>query len=220
MNENFLANTILFRGIKKEELSAVLACLSPLTKTFQKGETIFHIGDIIHDIGIILSGGVYLENIDVWGNITILDHIGPGQVFAEAYACSLSEPSMVNVIAAANSEILFFNTARILKTCSNTCIHHSRIIQNLLMISARKNLSLSRRIFHTTPKSIRAKVLSYLSSQAMELGKYEFKIPFNRQQLADYLGVDRSALSNELSKMQREGIITYEKNYFHLNQID
>ncbi len=220
MNENFLANTILFRGIKKEELSAVLTCLSPLTKTFQKGDIIFHIGDIIHDIGIVLSGGVYLENIDIWGNTTILNHIGPGQVFAEAYACSLSEPSMVNIIAAANSEILFFNVARILKTCSNTCTYHSRIIQNLLMISARKNLNLSRRIFHITPKTIRAKVLSYLSSQAIELGKYEFKIPFNRQQLADYLGVDRSALSSELSKMQREGIIEYEKNYFHLNQVD
>lgn len=219
MNENLLLNTILFRGIKKEELSTVLTCLSPVTKTFQKGEIIFHIGDMIHDIGIVLSGGVYLENIDIWGNTTILDHIGPGQIFAEAYACSLSEPSMVNVITTTKSEILFLNTARVLKTCSNACIYHSRIIQNLLMISAQKNLSLSKRIFHTTPKSIRAKVLSYLSSQAIKLGKYEFKIPFNRQQLADYLGVDRSALSNELSKMQREGIIEYEKNYFRLKQI-
>ncbi|MGN0465786.1 MAG: Crp/Fnr family transcriptional regulator [Lachnospiraceae bacterium] len=218
MNENLLLPTLLFRGIKKEELSTVLTCLSPVTKTFQKGEIIFHIGDVIHDIGVVLSGGVYLEHIDIWGNTTILDHIGTGQIFAEAYACSLSEPSMINVIAAANSEILFLNTARVLKTCSNACIYHSRIIQNLLMISAQRNLNLSKRIFHTTPKSIRAKVLSYLSSQAIKLGKYEFKIPFNRQQLADYLGVDRSALSSELSKMQREGIIEYEKNYFRLKQ--
>lgn len=220
MNEAFLVNTVLFRGIKKEELFSVLTCLSSFKKTFKKGEIIFHIGDTIKDIGVILSGSIYLENIDVWGNTTVLEHLKAGQVFAEAYACSLSEPSMVNVIAAANCEILFLNVARTIKTCSNSCAHHSRIIQNLLTISAKKNLNLSKRIFHITPKSIRAKVLSYLSSQAMEIGKYEFKIPFNRQQLADYLGVDRSALSSELSKMQKEGIIEFEKNHFCLKQID
>ncbi len=220
IDETFLTDSLLFQGLKKEELSTVLTCLSSFKKTYKKGEIIFHIGDPIKDIGIILCGSIYLENIDVWGNITLLEHLKAGQVFAEAYACALSEPSMVNVIAASNCEILFLNVARTLKTCPNSCTHHSRIIQNLLTICAKKNLNLSRRIFHITPKSIRAKVLSYLSFQAMELGKYEFKIPFNRQQLADYLGVDRSALSNELSKMQKEGIISFEKNYFRLEQID
>lgn len=104
--------------------------------------------------------------------------------------------------------------------CTEACGYHNRLIQNLLLITAKKNQNLTRKIFHTTPKSIRGKLLSYLSFQAIQEGSYRFKIPFNRQQLADYLGVDRSAMSNELSKMQKEGLLTYEKNIFCLKEIE
>ena len=124
---------------------------------------------------------------------------------------------MVNVTASEKTEVLFLNIGRLLQTCSNACSHHSKLIRNLLAASAQKNLSLSRRIFHTSAKSIRGRLLSYLSYQALRQDSHCFEIPFNRQQLADYLSVDRSALSNELSKMQKEGILTVRKNRFCLS---
>ena len=125
---------------------------------------------------------------------------------------------MVNVVAAEICDILFINTRRLLNPCSGNCSYHNKVIRNLLTISAQKNLNLSNRIFHTSSKSTRGRLLSYLSFQATRKGVYEFSIPFNRQQLADYLNVDRSALSNELSKMQKEGILSYQKNHFRLYQ--
>ena len=124
---------------------------------------------------------------------------------------------MVNVVSAsAKTEVLFLNIGRLLTTCNNSCSHHNRLIHNMFFISARKNLLLSRRIFHTTPKSIRGRLLSYLSAQSAAAKSLDFTIPFNRQQLADYLNVDRSALSAELSKMQREGLLKTERNHFTL----
>lgn len=112
------------------------------------------------------------------------------------------------------TEVLFLNAARLLQTCPNSCVHHNRLIKNLLQISAQKNLTLSRRMLHTSSKFIRGRLLSYFSQERLRHGSLQFTIPFNRQQLADYLGVDRSALSNELSKMRRDGILIYEKNTF------
>ena len=123
---------------------------------------------------------------------------------------------MVNVVAAEPAQILFLNVGRVLHACSNACGHHTALIHNLLTLSAQKNLNLSRKIFHTSPKTIRGRLLSYLSYQSMRSGSSTFTIPFNRQQLADYLNVDRSALSNELSKMQRDGLIQVERNHFTL----
>ena len=123
---------------------------------------------------------------------------------------------LVTVVAAETAEILFLNVAKILKVCTNACTFHSKLIRNLLTLAAQKNLNLSQRIFHTTPKSIRGRLLSYLSWQAVKQGTREFDIPFNRQQLADYLGVDRSAMSAELGKMKREGIIQVNRNHFRM----
>ena len=123
---------------------------------------------------------------------------------------------MVDVTAAEAAEVLFLRMEQILQVCPNSCPHHSRLIRNLLTLSSQKNLTLSRKIFYTSPKTIRGRLLSYLSSQALRSGSRSFTIPFNRQQLADYLNVDRSALSNELGKMQREGLLRTERNHFFL----
>lgn len=216
MDYNFLEKTILFRGVSDEEIKEMLVCLGGEVKHYTKGETVYHAGDVVASLGLILSGSVHIENDDFWGNRSILDHVGPGQVFAETYACVSGEPLMVSVTAAEETEILFLNTGRLLQTCSNTCGHHHKLIRNLLAASAQKNLNLSRRIFHTSAKSIRGRLLSYLSYQALRHNSHFFEIPFNRQQLADYLSVDRSALSNELGKMQKEGILTVKKNAFCL----
>ena len=123
---------------------------------------------------------------------------------------------MVNVVAAEAAQILFLNVSRVLQVCPNACGHHNTLIRNLLALSAQKNLNLSRKIFHTSPKTIRGRLLSYLSYQSMRSGSSSFTIPFNRQQLADYLNVDRSALSNELSKMKTEGLLEFQRNHFVL----
>ena len=220
MDYHFLSKTILFRGTSPEEVRTMLNCLSAESKQFQRGSVIYHAGDVIHSIGLVLSGSVSIENDDVWGNKSILDKVGPGHVFAETYACVPGEPLMISVVAAEPAEILFLDMSRVLHICSNACDFHSKLIRNLLAISSQKNLNLSRRIFHTSSKSIRGRLLSYLSFQATQHGSRDFEIPFNRQQLADYLSVDRSAMSNELSKMQRDGLLRLERNHFSLIGIE
>ena len=164
----------------------------------------------------MLTGSVTIESDDIFGNRSVLDKVGPGQVFAETYACVPNEPMLVNVAAAENCTVLFLKTAQILSPCPVNCRHHGKLIENLLLVSAQKNLSLSRRIFHTAPKTIRGRLISYLSFQAIRENSDSFTIPFNRQQLADYLGVERSGLSVELGKMRDEGLLDFHKSHFLL----
>ena len=147
---------------------------------------------------------------------TVLDSVGPGEIFAETYACTPDEPLMVNAVAAQGTQVLFLEIERVLRLCPSACRHHSGLLRNLLALSAQKNLNLSRKIFHTSPKTIRGRLLSYLSEQAIRSNSSCICLPFNRQQLADYLNVDRSALSNELGKMAQDGLIRVEKNRFWL----
>lgn len=216
----FLTKTLLFRGTTEAQAETMLQCLGSYTKKYEKGEIIYRVGEVIESMGMVLSGSVHIENNDVWGNKSILGLVDTGQIFAETYACIPGEPLMVNVTAAEKTQVLFLNTSRLLQTCPQSCVHHNKLIKNLLQITAQKNLVLSRRILHTSAKSIRGRLLSYFSEQVIQNGNYQFTIPFNRQQLADYLSVDRSALSGELSKMQREGILTYKKNAFILKRFD
>jgi len=220
MDYLFLSNTVLFHGITPPEVKEMLLCLRAETKSYRRGEVILRAGDTVSSVGLVLSGSVSVENDDVWGNKSILDRVQPGQVFAETYACVPGAPLMISAVAAENAEILFLDMSRVLYPCSNACGFHNKLVRNLLSIASQKNLNLSRRIFHTSSKSIRGRLLSYLSFQSLQQGSREFDIPFNRQQLADYLSVDRSALSNELSKMQRDGLIRVDRNHFRLLSVD
>lgn len=213
-----ISKTVLFQGTRPEDAEAMLKCLEAREKQFQKDETIYYVGDRLSELGLVLSGSVLIENDDLWGNRSILDRIGSGQIFAETYACVPGEKLLVTVTAAEKTEVLFLNVGKILRVCTNACSFHARLIRNLLTLSARKNLNLSRRIFHTSAKSIRGRLLSYLSWQAVKQGSREFDIPFNRQQLADYLGVDRSAMSAELGKMKREGLIQVDRSHFRMEE--
>lgn len=215
MQTAVLLESALFRGIQQNEAKEMLHCLGAEHKKFEKNERIFRAGDTVSELGLVLKGSILIQNDDFWGNTTVLDHVMPGHIFAETYACT-GEPLMVDAVAAENTEVLFLNVGRVLQTCSQSCAHHSKLIRNLLFLSARKNLNLSRKIFHTTSKSIRGRLLSYLSFQSTHCGSRRFSIPFNRQQLADYLNVDRSALSNELSKMQKDGLLRVKRNQFEL----
>ncbi len=211
-----LSNTSLFKGASPDQVEAMLKCLQATERSFDKGAYLFHQGEHAQALGLVLSGSVRVETYDIWGNVTVLGHVGAGQVCAEAYACVPQEELMVNVVALEPTRILFVDVARLMHPCTRVCAHHEAVMVNLLQILAQNNLGLSRRSFHTAPKTIRGKLVAYLSYQAQNAESNSFRIPYNRQQLADYLGVDRSALSNELSKMQKEGVLRVRKNEFTL----
>lgn len=214
MDYQFLAGILLFQGLSPDVLPDLLTGLGAGTRFYPRGEAVLRTGDRTGRLGLVLSGGVNIENHDAWGNRTILDHVAPGQVFAETYACVPGEPLMVDVAAVQDTEVLFLDMGLLL---SGGGPHHGTLLRNLLTITARKNLALSRRIFYTSSKTIRGRLLSYLSDQAVLQNSPSFSIPFDRQQLADYLGVDRSALSNELGKMRRDGLLSARKSHFRLN---
>lgn len=211
-----LSRSPLFRGAGESGIGEMLFCLGAEERSYEKEEMIYRAGNTVTSLGVVMHGSVMIVNDDLWGNRSILDRVEPGQIFAETYACVPGEKLLVDVFAAEVTEVLFLNVGKMLSQCPNSCGHHTQLIRNLLAISAQKNLQLSRRIFNTSSKSIRGRLLSYLSDQAVKNESERFDIPFNRQQLADYLGVDRSALSAELGKMQREGLLEFRKNHFHL----
>ena len=208
----------LFAGIEEKEILAMLDCLSASRKKFIKNEFIFREGEQIGDTGLVLTGSVHVIKEDFWGNRMILTRIFPGQLFGETYACLRTEPLEVAVEAAEETEVLMVDCKKVLHMCNAACTFHSRLIQNLLWILAGKNLMLTRKMNHISRRTTREKLLSFLSEQARLQDATEFYIPFNRQQLADYLAVDRSAMSSELGRMKREGLLDFHKNHFILYQ--
>ncbi len=216
MNCNFLSNTALFHGIREQEIEEMLTCMRAQERRYKKDETVFRAGDSIHEIGVVEEGSVNIVVNYYWGNSNIFGHMGKGEIFGENYAAIPGKELACDVVAAEDTTVLFLNMDRLLTTCGKGCPFHTRLIHNIVRISARKNLDLSARMMHTASRSIRERLLSYLSERAIEKGSASFTIPFSRQQLADYLGVDRSALSNELSKMRKEGLIACRKNEFTL----
>lgn len=210
---SFISKTALFRGCSEKDIQNMSKHLDFRTNRYRKGHVIFGMGSIVTDIGLVLSGNVRIEHTDLWGNKSILSIISAGGVFAESYACLPNEPMMVDAVANEDCDILFISVPRLFTSCS-LCDSQNKVIQNLVMISAGKNLQLSRRSLHTSPKTIRGRLSSYFSQQVSAQGSNKIVIPFDRQQLADYLNLDRSALSKELGKMRNDGLIEYNKNTF------
>ena len=194
----------------------MLTCLGTKKERFPKDALLLRAGDTAESIGLVLSGSVLVEQEDVWGNRNILSKAGPGQTFAAAYACAPGSVLRVNVAAETPVIVLFLNVRRVLTMCLSACAHHSRIIRNLLGELAEKNLRFGEKLTHMGQRTTRGKLLSYFSAEAQRLGTYEFDIPFSRQQLADYLAVERSGLSQELGKLCREGLLAFHKNHFIL----
>jgi CRP-like cAMP-binding protein len=215
MDFTFISNTKLFQGCSEEDIKHMSEHLNFRTEKYKKRDIIFSVGDIVNDIGLVLSGSVRIEHSDYFGNNSILAFVNAGDVFAEAYACIPDEPLMIDVVANEDCEILFINVPKLFEPC-DLCHSRNRLIQNLVLIGARKNLQLSKRSIHTTPKTIRGRLMSYFSEQISAQGSNNITIPFDRQQLADYLNLDRSALSKELQKMKRDGLIEYHKNVFEI----
>lgn len=212
----FLATTPLFAGASPDEIALMLGCLGAREKTFQADERIFRMGDTITSVGVVMEGAIRIESVTAWGDISVIRAAGPGQLFGEAYAAVPDEPLTIDVIAATDCRILFLEVSKVIATCPHACPHHARTSANLTAAIARRNIELSRRIVHMSAKTIREKVLAYLSDQAELSGSREFDIPLDRAQLAAYLGTDRSALSAELSRMQRDGLIATRRSHFKL----
>ena len=216
MQMDVIQQVALFRGMDEAELAAALSALSAKEKTYEKDETILYAGNVSEHMGLVLEGSVTIESNDVWGNRTILSHIEKGGTFAETYALLEDEPMLVDVIANEKSNILFLRIGSLNLLQQDISPWRVKLIGNLLRISSQKNLHLSGRSFHTAPKSIRGRVMAYLNSVSLQKNKTDFDIPFDRQQLADYLNVERSALSRELSNMQQDGLIIVRRNHFEI----
>lgn len=211
-----LKNTRLFHGITETEIESMLSCLSATRQTYQKGDCIFRRGEPIHHVALLLEGNVHIQKEDYWGNLSILNEISAGEIFGEVYACLGNEESLNSAVAVKPSTVLFLDISRVLTMCPSSCLFHGRLIRNLLSVIASKNKILTQKLEHMSQRTTREKLLSYLSEQSLRAGSPSFEIPFNRQQLADFLSVDRSAMSNELCKMRDEGILLFEKNHFTL----
>ena len=216
VDSNKLKENIIFNGMTPNEIDQALNELCAIEKAYKKNSLILRAGDITDSLGLVISGSVTIESNDMWGNKTILSNVGEGGFFAETYALLENEPLLVDVRANENCRILFFKVGSLKKLKSNMNLWSFKLISNLLMISANKNLHLSGRSFHISPKTIRGRVMAYLNSVSLKKGSNEFDIPFDRQQLADYLNLDRSALSKELGKMKKDGLIKVRKNHFEL----
>ena len=206
----------LFSGISEDELTAMLTCLDTRQTNFPKDTFLMRVGNTADSIGLLLEGSALIIQEDIWGNRNILSKAGPGQTFAAAYASAPGSVLNVSVVAETPVTAMFLNVGRVLNVCPSACAHHSRIIRNLLGELAEKNLRFSEKLTHMGQRTTRAKLMSYFSAEAQRLGKYEFDIPFSRQQLADYLAVERSGLSLELGKMKNDGLLDFHKNHFVL----
>lgn len=213
---HILKKTALFRGVSQTEIEAMLQCLAPTLQRFQKNEYVYRQGESVSAVGLVLSGSVHVVEEDFWGERNILANIEPSQCFGEVYACLPGELLRVNVVAASPCEILFLDAKRVLTICPSACRFHTQLVRNLLAEVARKNLMLTQKLSDLAKRSMRGKLLSYLSNQSLLQGRATFEIPFNRQQLADYLCVDRSAMSAALCRLRDEGVLSFEKNRFTL----
>ncbi len=211
-----LKRTKLFSGVGEEDIASLLSCLGAKFKEYKKGEYILREGEHLSDIFVLVEGKIHIQKDDYWGNRSILSVISVGEMFGEGYAAPESGVLLNDAVAIEDSSVIFFDVRRILTTCSSACCFHNMIVHNMFFAISDKNRFLVQKLGHMSGRTTRAKLISYLSEEAKKQGRSAFTVPFNRQQLADYLCVDRSAMSNELCKIRDEGLIKFEKSRFEL----
>lgn len=211
-----LKRTRLFSGVGEEEIEAMLSCLQAQLCVYKKGEYVLRQGERINNIMVLLEGELHIQRDDYWGNRSIINMVSAGEMFGEAYASPESGALMNDVLAVEDSAVIFFDVKRVITVCSSACRFHSMVVQNLFFAISEKNRKLVQKLGYMSKRSTRGKLIAYLSEEAKQHNSSTFSIPFNRQQLADFLSVDRSAMSNELCKMRDEGLIEFKKNRFTL----
>lgn len=213
-----LKKTPMFAGVEEAGITAMLDCLHARLRRYPKGAYVFRQGDRMEEIPILVQGCLHIQRDDYWGSRSILGRLGPGEMFGEAYAAPDSEPLRNDVAAVEDSVVLFFDVHRILGGCAAACPYHTQVVQNLFFALCDKNRTLVQKLGYLSQRTTRDKLISYLSGEARRQNSADFTIPFNRQQLADYLSVDRSAMSAELCRLRDEGLLTFRKNHFTLLQ--
>lgn len=216
---DFLTTLTLFENIEKKDIPGMLKCLQVHKQTYSKGTLIRSEGDTADFIGIVLAGTIQVLQYDYNGNRSINASFAEGDMFAEAISCAEVPALPFSILAVSDCDILFFNKNKILHQCSCACEFHNRLIQNLLKIVASKNMKLNQKLHYLSQKTTSEKILCYLNDQARLHHSSEFTIPFDRQALADYLSVERSAMSAEISKLQKQGLLETKRNHFKLNTL-
>lgn len=211
-----LKNTQLFSGASDEDIEAMLGCLQAKLCTYEKGEYVLREGERVERLMMLVKGELYIQRDDYWGNRSIISMVGVGEMFGEAYAAPESGPLMNDVLAVEDSAVIFLDIGKLLTVCPNGCKFHAMAVKNLFFAISEKNRKLVRKLGYMSRRTTREKLIAYLSEEAKRQNSGSFSIPFNRQQLADFLSVDRSAMSNELCKLRDEGLIEFEKNRFRL----
>ena len=206
----------LFAGIGPENMEGMLGCIGYHVRSFQKGEVIAFEEETINHVGVVLDGAVDMIKEDVWGNRTMLLRSYREDIFGETFACGEDSLSVVTFVAAQECKVLFLSFCRVMHTCTHACIFHQTLIENMVRIIARKNRELMRKVEVVSKKSLREKILAYLSIQSQSQGSNRFEVPLGRVEWAEYLCADRSALTRELSKMKEEGLIDYQRNFFEI----
>jgi len=213
---DILAGTDLFRGMSEMDITQILGCMGSRKHLYNKGQYIFMEGETRPKVGIIISGKVQIVKETKKGDSMLINQLKVGEIFGLSHVCAQVEKLPVSIIAVDSSEILFIELNQLVQTCHNACQFHVDMIKNALWILARKNLFLDAKMHFISHKTIRERLITYLEEQEITVHSSEFKIPFNREQLAEFLCVDRSALSRELGNMKDEGLIDYKKNWFKL----
>lgn len=216
---NVLKRTKLFAGVGEDEIEIMLSCLGATLKTYKKGEYVFRAGEFPNGITVLVDGKLHIQKDDYWGNRSIINIIEAGEMFGEAYAAPNSGAVLNDVVAVEESAVMFLDMHRILNVCPSACKFHSLTVSNLFFTISEKNRKLVSKLGIISKRTTREKLIAYLSEEARKQNKSAFEIPFNRQQLADFLSVDRSAMSNELCKMRDEGMLEFEKNRFVLHGV-
>lgn len=213
---SILSQCALFDGLRREELLAILGCLGARIMEMKKNQAALQEGDPAKDVGIVLRGAVQLVKEDYYGNRSIVTRILPGELFGESFACAGVGALPISVTAVEDSQVMLIDCRRITTSCTNACAFHNRMIFNLLRGVAMKNLVLNQKIEIIAKRTTREKLMTYLLMQAKHNSSDRFTIPYDRQELADYLGVERSAMSAEIGKLRKEGVIECEKSHFRL----
>lgn len=211
-----LKKAVLFSGVKENEIEAMLSCLQMKKQQYKKGEYVLNQGQRWDNILILAEGKLHIQQDDYWGKRSIIDGINAGEMFGESYAAPESGALMNDVMAVEDSEVLFFNVKKIITVCPTACKFHTAVVQNLFFALSEQNRKLIQKMSYLSKRTTREKLIAYLSDAAKCQNSGSVSIPFNRQELADFLSVERSAMSNELGKMRDEGLITFNKNHFTL----
>ena len=218
-NNNFIPSikrSELFAGISEDDIQQMLVCFNAKKKKYEEGQIIFSGGEKINQMGIVLSGRVYMESNDITGNKSIIRELVVGDILGDLYALSRDGRLIFDAVAHKDAELLFIDVDKVMTPCAKACTRHLTTMKNLLTELAGKACTLDRKLSHMSMRTTREKLMSYLTEEAKQQKSNKVTIQFNRQELADYLCVDRSAMSKELHRMKRDGLIDFSGNTFFI----